>query len=78
MWREKEKEIWNIPTTIKLNSNPFLTARRWTWSGNETKPTFELISRILGAICCCCSLFISDSWCVRINFDIVELFVVDP
>jgi hypothetical protein len=71
----------NVPTTIKLNSNPFLTALRWTWSGKETKPTFELISRILGAACGWCSLlieFASDSWRGRTNFEIVELVVDVP
>ncbi len=48
----------------------------WTWSGNETKPTFELISLILGAVCCCSLLveLFSDSLSRRFsnNFDLIE------
>ncbi len=29
-----------LPTTIRLNTNPFFTAFCWTWFGNVTMPTY--------------------------------------
>lgn len=48
---QREVTIYS-PTTIRVNSKPFLTDLRWTWFGRLANPTYPGVSGLVNCPCC--------------------------